>query len=178
MKQKKNAINNKPMTRFIEYLKEDAFDDILNVAWTSLVAALGFLAAIKGNLHLMWSFMIVDLALGITKSIRVDKGRFKTDKFMKWCLYVLIMTVLVSQVYWAETSMGGEKPIYYKLFIIIIIAVAFYSALINAEAITEKYIFTVIKDYLNEKVIKHFGIDLSKYIKREERKKENEQPKD
>lgn len=147
----------------ISWLLENA----LNLIGGCILAVLAYLAEIKGSIHVMWIMMVFDLFVGLRKSYKIDKAAFKMGKFRNWLSFVLLSTAVIGFVFAIEREMVGiEHPRVYNGFTILITGFVLSSIMRNAEAITKKYIFTALLDFINERVRKFTGIDLKQYEKK------------
>jgi magnesium-transporting ATPase (P-type) len=143
------------------------FENLLNFIGGCILTLLAYLAEIKGSIHVMWIMMVFDLFIGLRKSYKIDKAAFKMEKFRNWLSFVLLSTAVIGFVFAIEREMVGmEHPRVYNGFTILITGFVLSSIMRNAEAITKKYIFTALLDFINERVRKFTGIDLKQYEKK------------
>lgn len=143
------------------------FENLLNFIGGCILALLAYLAEIKGSIHVMWIMMVFDLFIGLRKSYKIDESKFRMDKFRNWLSFVLLSTAVIGFVFAIEREMMGmEHPKVYNGFTILITGFVLSSIMRNAEAITKKYIFTALLDFINERVKKFTGIDLKQYEKK------------
>lgn len=137
---------------------------VLDLLGCFIIGVLSYFAEIRFSIYIMWFALFVDLIVGLRKSRKIDNVKFSADKFKKWMGYVALATSLVLMVYATEEEMMFYQPNFYNGFIFIITIFTIYSIIKNGEALTGKYVFTILLDFINKQFKKLTGLNLKNKI--------------
>ncbi|NQU54062.1 MAG: hypothetical protein HQ522_16155 [Bacteroidetes bacterium] len=148
-----------------------SLENMLNAIGAVILTLLAYLAEIKGSIHVMWALMFFDLMVGLKKSFSIDKKRFKMDKFKNWLVFVLLSTAVIAFVFAVEVEMIMGRAKVYNGFTLLISAFILTNIIRNAEILTGRFIFTVLLDFVNERIKKWAGVDLKSYEKNKDDEK-------
>ncbi len=151
----------------------------LNIIGGTFIALVSYLAEIRYSIYVMWSAMFFDLIFGLFKSRLISKERFQMSRFREWMVFVIAATVLVVLVYSTEVEIVRSKYALdaYSWFMLIITGFVISSIIRNVERLTNKYVFTALLNFINDKIKMITGVNLSRYEKNYEKSRVSETKK-
>ena len=134
-------------------------DHICNFIAAILLAIITYFADIKGPIVVMFAAFCFDLLLGIIASRKIDKEKFKMDKFFVAIERIVIACLMIMLLF----AMGKEMQIavdLYKFAAWMVTGFIGYSAAENGYRLTGGKFFLAIKNIISKKVEENTGIDI------------------
>ena len=125
-----------------------------------LFAWLSYFTELQGTIHVMLAAFVFDLMLGIWASVKIDKQRFKMDKFFTAIFRLILSCVLIMLLFAMGKEMHLGKDLY-NIAAWLVTGFVGFSAAENAYKITGGKIFLLLKSFISKKVKDNTGIDIN-----------------
>lgn len=125
-----------------------------------LFAWLSYFADLQGAIYVMLSAFLFDLLLGIWASVKIDKHRFRMDKFFTAIARLILSCILIMLLFAMGKEMHLGKDLY-NVAAWLVTGFVGFSAAENAYKITGGKIFLLLKSFISKKVKDNTGIDIN-----------------
>jgi phage-related holin len=126
---------------------------------------ISYFIEIQAVVHVMWIAIALDLLSGVTASVWKRKERFSMKKFFIAIGRALIVTIFIALLYAMDKEMHQDIAKSYNVAAWIITGFYAWSFMQNSSDIFGGLIFKMINGFIEKRVEKETGVDLTKEVR-------------